>query len=164
MNPTRLWRRLLRSPSAPIRMPHLVAEPAFLERCSRCQACLKACETGVIVIGDGGFPELNFQRAECTFCGACAHACPESLFLPPDDAPWPYRATVGSGCLPHAGVECRSCADACDMLAIRFRPTAGAAHPTLTDDCTGCGACLSRCPGQALCLTPLSPTPQGDIA
>lgn len=164
MNPSRLWRCIRRSDSAPIRMPHLVDESRFVDLCSRCQACVDACETGVIVVGDGGFPELDFQRAECTFCGACARACPKPLFLAPIDAPWPYRATLSNGCLPLSGVECRSCADACDEMAIRFRPAAGAAYPTLTDDCTGCGACLPRCPGQALSLTPITPTPQGDIA
>ncbi|MBY6186115.1 ferredoxin-type protein NapF [Marinobacter hydrocarbonoclasticus] len=161
MNPSRIWRRLARTHSSPIRMPHLVAESRFIEQCSRCDACLKACETGVITKGDGGFPELNFERAECTFCGDCARACPEPLFLNPADAPWPYRAAFGSTCLPLSGVECRSCADACDEMAIRFRPTTGAAIPTLTEECTGCGACLPRCPNQALSLTP---TRQGEIA
>ncbi|MBY5992900.1 ferredoxin-type protein NapF [Ferrimonas balearica] len=154
MTHPRLWRRL-KTPQRPLfRMPHLVEERHFVELCTRCDACVEACETGVIVRGDGGFPELDFQRAECSFCEACNTACPEPLFLPKSVAPWPYRARLGESCLPLSGIECRSCADACEAQAIRFTPTAGAALPTLTEDCTGCGACLPRCPGQALTLHP----------
>ncbi|GAA4897821.1 hypothetical protein GCM10023333_33960 [Ferrimonas pelagia] len=76
----------------------------------------------MITLGSGGFPQLDFERAECTFCSACADACPEDLFLAPSLAPWPYLLSVADTCLASLAVECRSCADACEQRAIQFQP------------------------------------------
>ncbi|SDJ12068.1 periplasmic nitrate reductase maturation protein NapF [Ferrimonas sediminum] len=147
-----LWRRMNGKPADVIRMPHLVSEAHFTDGCSRCQKCVERCETGVIVIGAGGFPELDFDKAECSFCGRCATVCPEPLFLPAEDAPWPYVVALSDSCLTFKGIECRSCADACEEAAIVFKPAIGISHPILSTACTGCGACLSRCPSQSLSL------------
>ena len=92
---------------------------------------------------------------ECTFCEACAEACPTpalALFDPhtPDSkrSPWAIRAAIGAGCIARNGVECRVCGEFCEPRAIRFRLVAGgAAHPEIIDEaCTGCGACVAPCP------------------
>ena len=42
------------------------------ERCISCQTCCYVCESGALHWDDG--PQRNAAR--CTFCGACAEACP----------------------------------------------------------------------------------------
>ena len=85
-------------------------------------------------------------------CGACADACPQSLFAGRNQAPWRHRVAIGSDCLAHRGVVCESCRDGCETRAIRFTPALGRAPtPELAlDRCTGCGACVGVCPAGAI--------------
>ncbi len=144
------WRR-----SHAIRPPWSLAEPSFSEGCARCEACISACETGVLIIGEGGYPECDFQRAECTFCRRCVDACEVAVFNLQADTPWLQHATINQHCLAQRGVECRSCQDNCEPNAIRFRPRLGGISvPELdTDLCNGCGACVRGCPTQAISIT-----------
>lgn len=133
----------------PPRPPWSVPEAQFVDRCSRCDDCVKACPTGLLVRGDGGFPFADFSTAGCTFCGDCAKVCkPQAIHPIPDQAPWSFAIRIGTDCLPHQGVDCRVCAEACDAGAIRFQLRAGgAALPEVdVEACTGCGACLAPCP------------------
>lgn len=142
------------SPVEPaIRPPWAQPEPVFLARCTRCGDCLRACGTGVIVAGDGGYPRVDFTRGECTFCGDCAAACvPAALQRTEEAKPWLLVAAIGDACLAPRGVECRVCGESCDARAIRFRPRlGGVALPELdATACSGCGACVAPCPTQAV--------------
>ncbi|CAI2528330.1 ferredoxin-type protein [Serratia liquefaciens] len=144
-----------RQPTAAIRPPWSRQGSLFITDCTRCQACVRACETGVLISGSGGFPEIDFQRAECTFCGRCAQACAEPVFRPLTETPWRQHAVFGTACLAQRGVECRSCQDSCEPQAIRFRPHLGEmAQPVLdAAACNGCGACVAGCPTGAVTLT-----------
>ncbi|CNH03597.1 ferredoxin-type protein NapF [Yersinia pekkanenii] len=137
------------------RPPWSVREADFIAGCTRCQACVAACETGVLVVGSGGFPEIDFQRAECTFCQACVKACDVDIFISTALAAWPLNVSISDRCLPFHSIECRSCQDSCETRAIRFRPRLnGIAQPELDlPACTGCGACVANCPIQAVTLT-----------
>ncbi|MEH2921426.1 ferredoxin-type protein NapF [Samsonia erythrinae] len=137
-----------------LRPPWSGTESYFLEKCSRCDACVNACETGIIQRGSGGFPFVNFQHGECTFCYSCASACPQALFADRHTVPWTYRLTIQDTCLAQHQVECRSCQDSCEADAIRFRPTAGrVAAPAIdTAACTTCGACIAGCPVEAMTM------------
>lgn len=148
-------RRLLtgRPPSemAPPRPPW--AETArFVEACTRCGDCGRACPEAIVVAGSGGFPRLDFRRGGCTFCGACADACRQPVFGSRDGRPWFLVARLSERCLARSGVVCQSCGDACEPRAIRFRPALRtAAQPELdAGACTGCGACVSACPADAI--------------
>ncbi|MEI8595028.1 ferredoxin-type protein NapF [Photobacterium sp. Hal280] len=147
----RFWLRRDSALQAP-RLPWMIDDQAFTDQCTRCQACLSACETDIIVQGDGGFPQVDFQRGECTFCYQCAQACPEPLFRPRQELPWQVSITISPACLAKQGVDCRTCGDECEPSAIRFALQPGkVAQPVISDaDCTGCGACLSVCPTQAI--------------
>jgi len=139
------------------RPPWALSEGAFVERCTRCDACIPACPEGVLTRGSGGFPRMDFSAAGCTFCMACLAACkPGALHVdePTVENAWSLKAEVGGDCLSARGVVCRACGDSCEVRAIRFRlQTGGRAIIDLDRTlCSGCGACLCVCPTQAIVL------------
>lgn len=140
------------------RPPWAQPENAFVDACTRCDDCLKACPTGIIVQGDGGYPTVDFSRGECTFCGDCPRACASgALQASTLNPPWHLRANIGPNCLQLQGTECRVCGDFCEPRAIRFLPGPDGTSQLLLDPkvCNGCGACHAPCPTQAIrLLTP----------
>ncbi len=140
----------------PTRPPWSVDEETFVSRCSRCGDCRSACETGVLIKGRGGFPVIDFSRGECTFCTACADACPEGVIAPrsEESAPWDLIAHIGDNCLARQGVVCRTCGEQCDYSAIRFRMVVGGVGLPQFDAaaCHGCGACVAPCPVGAVAV------------
>lgn len=137
-----------------VRLPWLKDTDAFFQGCTRCGDCNDVCETNIIVKGDGGFPTIDFSRGECTFCYRCAEACPEQLFTAVEQRPWNAKANIQAGCLAHQQVECRSCGDMCEPMAIQFQLSAGrVAMPVISlEDCNGCGACVAVCPSTAILI------------
>ncbi|WP_394200924.1 ferredoxin-type protein NapF [Shewanella waksmanii] len=135
-----------------IRPPWVKLDIEFTDYCTRCDKCIDACETQIIARGDGGFPEINFSRDECTFCGNCSEVCPEPLFDKQQTSPWTIKASIKDNCLAFNGVWCQSCKDACEPRAISFSPQIGKApQPTINlNSCTGCGACVAPCPNGAI--------------
>jgi len=160
-----------RKTAVPYRPPWAVDETLFTHLCTRCGACVAACSTGLLTQGSGGFPEADFQRAHCTFCADCAHACAENarpsrqplaLFFSPNVPPWTLQAVIGAACLPRRGVLCRACEDHCEAGAIRFTPHPGQpAQPDIVrSGCTGCGECVAPCPVHAIFMATFpSPNP-----
>lgn len=108
------------------------------------------------MLGDGGFPVVDFQRGECTFCGDCAEACEPRALDRSRGSPWRIKAEVSAKCLSERGISCRSCGDVCDSRAIRFQLMTGgrAALKLETGFCTGCGACVAVCPVNAIQVKP----------
>lgn len=143
------------------RPPWARPEQAFVDACTRCDDCLKACPTGILVPGDGGYPTVDFSRGECTFCGDCTRTCASGALRPEDNSPpWLLKAIVGPQCLQLHGSECRVCGDFCEPRAIRFLPQlSGTSQLTLDASlCTGCGACQAPCPVQAIQLAIPAPS------
>ncbi|CAH0536884.1 ferredoxin-type protein NapF [Vibrio marisflavi] len=142
------------SPNKPT-LPWLKDPDTFFEKCTRCSKCTEHCETHVIKHSSGGFPSIDFSEGECTFCYQCAEVCPESLFINQDSSPWDNKANISDACLADKNVECRSCADACEPMAIQFQLRIGqAAKPAIdSDKCNGCGACVAICPTSAINVT-----------
>jgi ferredoxin-type protein NapF len=136
-----------------VRLPWLTTH-RFEDDCTRCGECLAACPENIIAASNGGFPSIDFSRGECTFCGACADACPELLFDRRRPEPWKFTALISASCLAKRHVMCRSCEDACAHTAIAFTPIPGRLpSPEInTDHCTGCGACVSVCPENAIAI------------
>ncbi|UCH75195.1 MAG: ferredoxin-type protein NapF [Rhodospirillales bacterium] len=147
-----------RGKADPIRPPWSLPEDRFTALCSTCGDCVDACPSSILVRGRGGYPEVNFGRGTCDFCGACADACAdacaEPAFGPRDGPPWQLAARFSSACLASQGITCRICAEWCDSRAIRFRLAVGGRALPEGDAaaCTGCGACIAICPTQAVSL------------
>jgi ferredoxin-type protein NapF len=140
-----------------IRPPWSIAEEIFVEKCTRCDDCIKECPTNVLVRGRAGFPEVNFSIAECTFCGACLENCMTGALHADQRTssnPWPLVASIENNCLANKGIECRICAEQCEVQAIRIRLTAGSvAQPVMNySSCNGCGACYRFCPEEAIMI------------
>ena len=133
-----LFRRLGGHP--PTRRPPWTAAD-FAEGCTGCAACVEACPEGVLKLGAGRLVELDLSSAGCTLCGECASRCEAGLFDGARPA-FPWIATIGEACLALAGIHCRSCQDACEPAAIRFRPAPGGVALAELDSqrCNGCGA------------------------
>lgn len=137
----------------PRRPPAALPEPAFLQRCTRCGDCLRACPEQIIVAGAGGFPELVAARGECTFCAACSDACVPAALDLRGARPWRWQARVeDAACLNAQGISCQSCRDACPAAAVQLRSGSRAAAAIDAQRCTGCAACVGVCPAQAVSL------------
>jgi ferredoxin-type protein NapF len=128
------------------------AAPAFLDACTRCDDCIRVCETAVLIRGDGGFPTVDFSRGGCTFCARCVDVCGHDALEHRSGPAWRLKAVIGEQCLSARGVTCRACGDACDSAAIRFRlAIGGRALPELEHDlCNGCGSCVAICPSHVI--------------
>ena len=159
-NPSRrqLFRGDTGSKRLPMRPPWTVAEPLFTADCSRCGDCIQHCPEQILFKGSGGFPEVDFQHGECTFCGSCADICQAPIFNSTEHSteqqPWSLKAVIGERCITYKQVVCRSCVEQCDVEAISLKPQLGGVGiPELsTDLCTGCGACIAPCPTQAITI------------
>jgi len=137
----------------PVRPPWAIDELSFQDACTRCGDCISSCpETILIREGVNGYPIVDFKRGECTFCGDCVRACPTTALAGPETMAWAIKAQVGDACLAKKQVICTTCAEQCEVRAIRFRPRIGAvAEPEINlHVCTGCGACVAPCPTQAI--------------
>jgi ferredoxin-type protein NapF len=143
-----------------IRPPWALPGPRFLDRCTRCGDCARACDQKIIGLDGDGLPEMDFRLGACTFCGRCVTACePEALLRPASDGttrPWSLDVRFDDDCLERQGITCRVCGDGCEQEAIRFRPdTTTRSVPCLDDGrCNGCGACRWVCPIDAVTIRP----------
>lgn len=166
-------RAFFRRPTAPVaswlpqRPPWALQEATFVDQCTHCHECITACEENIISIGDGGFPEIDFNRGECTFCEACVEVCkPSALFKQADQQTqqqaFYFTIQIDDSCLTKQKTHCQNCKDVCDPRAITMpwpkNVTSGAIQiPEINiADCTSCGACISTCPSQSITISPIA--------
>ena len=151
-NKGRLFRRISIAHEF-LRPPWAIDEYDFVELCKNCSACSTACPESIIDFDSRNQPIINFNKGECTFCTDCVSVCETgalSKFI--TDNPWSAKVMLGNGCLAEQKTMCRSCGEVCEHRAIHFPLSAsGIISPEIdTEKCTGCGACVSICPTQAL--------------
>lgn len=142
------------SGESPLRPPWALEECDFIARCDRCGECARECPRGIIHMGDGGFPEIDFRIAGCDFCEVCVAVCKPGALDLEEREPWRQMAVVGDNCFSERGVICRSCGEVCEMEAIRFQQVVGGITHVQMDveACNGCGECLSICPADAITI------------
>lgn len=150
-------------PAFLIRPPGAATEDRFLELCSRCGACVKACpalvlrKAGPEFSGLEGSPILRPAKAPCLFCEGlpCAAACKTGALVQP--APG-GRARIGLAavdaalCYAGPGQPCDLCLKKCPVgpAAISVKPGSPAlANPAA---CNGCGLCAQVCPAGAITI------------
>lgn len=140
----------------PLRPPWAIDESLFLEICNNCGECITQCPTHIIKQARANYPVVDFKSGECLFCEQCVDACkPHALLKTQHNKPWSIKASIKKdACIAYKGVECRSCYDPCDARAIKMPPRLGGISIPIisTDKCTGCGACFSICPVQAVTM------------
>ena len=144
------------STTGAIRLPWLKSEHDLLEHCNQCGDCITACPENIIVLGAGGFPEVKFDRGECTFCQQCVQSCRLPLFTDLEHDPaWQLDINIKETCLAFNRVYCQSCQDCCEPQAIGFSYLSSSIpQPVISQaDCNACGACISVCPQAAIELT-----------
>ena len=125
----------------------------FRSLCDGCEDCISACENSILILNKNGYPQVDFSRGSCNFCGACAKIChQEALRYEPLFPPWDIHAYIGAGCLVNNNVICSTCIEHCDKEAIVIpRIIDKEKLPlVLTDSCDGCGACFNACPVHAI--------------
>jgi ferredoxin-type protein NapF len=139
--------------------PWALKEDAFLKACTQCTECITACPENILRVGNKGYPQVDFQRGECTFCGDCERSCEPHALLDDGRSAWSYRAQINNQCLALKRVMCRTCADCCDARAISFQLAVGGfASPEINlNNCTGCGACIAPCPTGSIEITKYQP-------
>ena len=122
--------------SGVIRPPGSLEELAFLERCIKCEQCIRVCPTNVLQPAslEAGFeglwsPILNFRVGHCQpYCTACGQVCPTGAIRPVSveerlrsgrsAEQGPIRLGTAhidvSRCLPHSkNIPCVVCEEVC---------------------------------------------------
>ena len=148
----------LRGERGVLRPPWVIEINQFFSICSRCDDCIGACPETILKKDSNGYPQTDFYRGECTFCGACAESCGTGALNLNQSSPWQSVADVGDSCLAHRGIVCSSCGEQCEVEALQMHMVAGgvALPRILKQNCNGCGACVSVCPANAIVIQDLS--------
>lgn len=148
------------------RPPGAASEAEFLEVCTRCGDCVRACpELSIFTLADSvgigaGTPVLVPDERACRLCEGfpCASACETGALVTPEERTWRLGTVtlVTERCLPFRGPECGACARLCPTESPALTLTLGRpdVDPAL---CVGCGLCIEACPTspKALELVPL---------
>lgn len=131
-----------------LRPPGAVAESLFLERCTRCADCAKACPYGTISFDQrNGTPVIFPDQVPCHLCEdfPCIAACGTDALLPVQGR---QDVRMGVAVVSHrlctASQGCHACVGQCPANALEMdfdtlRLT------VLTERCVGCGMCEQIC-------------------
>jgi len=131
-----------------LRPPGAVTEALFLERCTKCNDCVKACPHGSIVFHQqDGTPVIFPDQIPCYLCDdvPCVAACATDALLPVarrDDI------RMGTAVVNHrlctAGQGCHACVSKCptDALTMDFDTQR---LVVTAERCVGCGMCEHIC-------------------
>ncbi len=157
-----------------VRPPGALLETEFLDRCVRCQECVKICsstggclQASMLESGWEGIwsPIVNARHGYCEYnCNLCGQVCP-SQAIHPLDLDTKKRVRMGMAyfdknrCIPwYRGEDCLVCEEHCPLpeKAIKFdirearRPdgTMRTVKFPYVDEslCIGCGICVTKCP------------------
>lgn len=151
-----------------VRPPGAAVEDRFLELCTRCDDCIKACPEWVVRKAgpefgkrQEGFPVILPAENPCLFCAGlpCIAACKTGALIQPATG---VRLRIGlavvdaARCYMSQGQPCDYCVKECPVrpkavsLGARTLPAVVDA-----DACTGCGECAQICPANAITIEAL---------
>ena len=135
--------------------PWALSGNAFFKTCTQCSKCIAACPESILRVAEKGYPQVDFKRGECTFCGDCERSCKPGALRDTGQGAWLFHAQINNQCLALKGILCRTCSDCCDAQAITFQLAVGGfASPEINlSDCSGCGACIAPCPTGSIEIT-----------
>ncbi len=151
-----------------MRPPGAADEKAFMERCIRCARCIAVCPYRCIEragAGDGmqvGTPYIYAEQKGCYLCMRCPPVCPtgalDNILTEPGEVRMGIAVVNEQTCLNHIyardeerghtdgnALYCNTCYNVCPLQgkAIILKDLV---IPVITDQCTGCGVCVERCP------------------
>lgn len=157
-----------------VRPPGALPETEFLDRCVRCQECVKICSStggclqpAWLESGWEGIwsPIVNARHGYCEYnCNLCGQVCPTQAIHPLElEAKKQVRMGTAyfdkSRCIPwYRGEDCLVCEEHCPLpdKAIKFnirdarKPDGTMAvvkFPYVDESlCIGCGICVTKCP------------------
>lgn len=131
-----------------LRPPGAVGEPEFLERCTKCGDCVKACPPHAIVVSQiDGTPVVYADRSPCLLCEdfPCVSACAVEALRPVE---YVGQVMMGKAVISHrlctASQGCHACVSRCptNALAMDFESFG---LSVATETCVGCGLCEMVC-------------------
>lgn len=130
-----------------LRPPGAVGEAIFLERCTKCSDCMKACPHESIVFHQDGTPVIYPDQMPCYLCDdtPCIAACATEALLPVGNV---NEARMGVAVINHrlctAGQGCHACVSKCptDALTMDFDAQR---LVVAVERCVGCGMCEHVC-------------------
>ncbi len=131
-----------------LRPPGAVEESLFLERCTKCNDCVKACPHGSILFHQqDGTPVIFPDQTPCYLCEdfPCIAACAAEALLPVDGT---EHVRMGVATVSHrvctAGQGCHACVSKCptDALSMDFDQQR---LVVAAERCVGCGICEQIC-------------------
>lgn len=131
-----------------LRPPGAAVEALFLERCTRCSDCAKACPYGSITFHSlDGTPVIFADHIPCYLCEdmPCIAACATEALLPVEGR---EQIRMGLAMVSHrictAGQGCHACASKCPTNALSMDFDRQQLVVT-TERCVGCGLCEQVC-------------------
>jgi ferredoxin-type protein NapG len=131
-----------------LRPPGAVEEAAFVDRCTKCGDCVKACPPGAILLHQQDATPVIFpDRIPCQLCDdfPCIAACATEALKPVIGKEYVRmgKAVVNLR-LCTAGQGCHACVSRCptDSLSMDFD---GQRLTVSAERCVGCGICEQVC-------------------